>query len=73
MIESKEQDFDVFDEIMAVLKCCPDLEKLHLYDEKVTFLPSLEIRPERRKIYSDSQEISMTKKEFDIFYLLAAN
>lgn len=73
MIEFKEQDFALFDEIMAVLKCYPDLEKLHLYDEKVTILPGLEIRPERRKIYSNSQEISMTKKEFGIFYLLAVN
>ena len=73
MIEFKEQDFTVFDEIMAVLKRYPDLEKLYLDDEKVTVLPGLEIRPERRKIYSKSHEISMTKKEFDIFYLLAVN
>lgn len=73
MIEFKEQDSAVFDEIMAVLKCYPDLEKLHLDDEKVTFLPGLKIRLERRKIYSNSHEITMTKKEFDIFYLLAVN
>ena len=41
MIEFKEQDFAVFDEIMAVLKCYPDLEKLHVDDEKVNFLPGL--------------------------------
>lgn len=73
MIEFKEQDFIVFDEIMAVLKRYPDFEKLYLDGEKVTVLPGLEIRPERRKIYSNSHEISMTKKEFDIFYLLAVN
>lgn len=72
-MEFKEQDFAVFDEIMAVLKCYPDIEKLHLDDEKVTILSGMEIRPERRKIYSNSHEISMTKKEFDIFYLLAVN
>ena len=72
-MEFKEQDFAVFDEIMAVLKCYPDIEKLHLDDEKVTILSGLEICPERRKIYSNSHEISMTKKEFDIFYLLAVN
>lgn len=73
VIEFKEQDSVVFDEIMAVMKRYPNLEKLHLEDEKATFLPGLEICPERRKIYSNSHEISMTKKEFDIFYLLALN
>ena len=72
-MEFKEQDFAVFDEIMAVLKCYSDIEKLHLDDKKVTILSDLEIRPERRKIYINSHEISMTKKEFDIFYLLAVN
>ena len=36
-------------------------------------IPGLEIHPACRKIYSNSHEISMTKKEFDIFYLLAVN
>lgn len=62
MIEFKEKDFAVFDEIMAVLKWYPDWEKLHLDDEKIIFLPGMEIRPERRRIYSNSHEISMTKK-----------
>lgn len=62
-----------FNEVMAVLKRYQDFEKEYLSDEIVLSLPGLEIRPERRKIYSDSQEISMTKKEFDIFYLLAVN
>ncbi len=42
-------------------------------EKYILSLPGLKIRPERRKIYSNSHEISMTKTEFDIFYLLAVN
>jgi two-component system alkaline phosphatase synthesis response regulator PhoP len=51
----------------------PDFCRYTLKDEVILSLPGLEIRPERRKIYRNPHEISMTKKEFDIFYPFAVN
>ena len=73
VIEFQGEDSKAFDEVMMVLKGFFVLEKINLYNETVIDLPGLKICPERRKIYSNSQKISMTKKEFDIFYLLAVN
>lgn len=36
-------------------------------------LPGLDIYPDRRKVYRNSNEISLTTKEFEIFYLLVVN
>ena len=73
LIEFQEEDSKAFDKVMMVLKGFSVLEKINLYNETVIDLPGLKICPNRRIIYNGSQEISMTKKEFDIFYLLAVN
>ncbi len=73
IMEFADNESSAFDDIMNMLKKYPDFRKYTLKDEAILSLPGLEIRPERRKIYSNSQEINMTKKEFDIFYLLAVN
>ena len=72
-MEFSDYESAVFTDIMSMLRKYPDFRRYTLKDEAVLSLPGLEIRPERRKIYSNSYEISMTKKEFDIFYLLAVN
>ena len=72
-MEFADNESAVFDDMMNVLQKYPDFCKYTLKDEVIVSLPGLEIRPERRKIYSNSHEISMTKKGFDIFYLLAVN
>ena len=73
LIEFQEEDSKAFDKVMMVLKGFSVLETINLYNETVIDLPGLKICPNRRIIYNGSQEISMTKKEFDIFYLLAVN
>ncbi len=73
IMEFADHESAVFTEIMNMLQKYPNFCKYTLKDEVILSLPGLEIRPERRKIYSNSHEISMTKKEFDIFYLLAVN
>lgn len=73
IMEFADNESAVFDDMMNVLQKYPGFRKYTLKDEVILSLPGLEIRPERRKIYSNSHEISMTKKEFDIFYLLAVN
>lgn len=72
-MEFTDNESAAFADIMNLLQKYPDFYKYTLKDEVILSLPGLEIRPERRKIYSNSHEISMTKKEFDIFYLLAVN
>ena len=73
IMEFTDKKSMIFDNMMNMLQKYPDFHKYTLKDEVILSLPGLEIRPERRKIYSNSHEISMTKKEFDIFYLLAVN
>lgn len=73
IMEFTDKESMIFDNMMNMLQKYPDFHKYTLKDEVILSLPGLEIRPERRKIYSNSHEISMTKKEFDIFYLLVVN
>lgn len=72
-MEFTDNESAAFSDIMNMLQKYQDFRRYTLKDEVILSLPGLEIRPERRKIYSNSHEISMTKKEFDIFYLLAVN
>lgn len=73
MIEFDETDLNVFDEVIAVLERHRTFEKIQLSDMIVKALPGLEIHPSQRKVYCDSQEIFLTKKEYDILYLLVTN
>lgn len=73
IMEFADNESAAFADIMNVLQKYPDFRRYTLKDEVILSLPGLEIRPERRKIYGNSYEISMTKKEFVIFYLLAVN
>lgn len=72
-MEFEDNESAVFNDIMNMLERYPDFQKYKLKDESILSLPGLEIRTERRKIYSESKEISLTTKEFDIFCLLAVN
>ena len=51
----------------------PDFECRQLNDDSVQLIPGLEIYSNRRKIYRDREEISLTMKEYDLFYLLVVN
>lgn len=73
VIEFDEQDSPVFDEVMDVLRRHPDFECQQLNDDSVLSIPGLEIYPNRRKIYRGREEISLTVKEYDLFYLLVVN
>ena len=73
VLELKDQDSPIFDKIMEVVKCCPDIEHIRIKDEPMLSLPGLEIYPGRRKIYRDRREINLTAKEFEILKLLLQN
>ena len=73
MIEFGEQDSPAFDEVMDVLKRHPDFDYQQLNEDSVLSVPGLEIYPSRRKIYRGRKEISLTVKEYDLFYLLVVN
>ena len=73
VLEFKDCDSAIFDEIMEVVNCHPDIEYLRVKDEQVLSLPGLEIYPGRRKIYRDRREINLTAKEYDLLCLLVAN
>ena len=58
---------------MSVLKRHPNFESLSLNDETAISIPGLEIYPDRRKIFSNHQELDLTTTEYDLLCLLVAN
>lgn len=72
-MDLQEQDFEAFEEILAILRCHPEIEKYELTGEPMLSLPGLEIYPSKRKVYRDRQEIRLTAKEYEILLLLVAN
>lgn len=73
IFEFNEQNTHMFDEIMGIIKKYSDAEYLRIKDELILSLPGLDIYPDRRKVYRNSNEINLTTKEFEIFYLLVVN
>ncbi len=73
ILEFNEQNTHMFDEIMGIIKKYSDAEYLQTKDELILSLPELDIYFDRRKFYHNSNEINLTTKEFEIFYLLAVN
>lgn len=58
---------------MEVVGRHPDFKKYKLHTEPVLQLAGLEIYLDRRKIYRDRREISLTAKEYDILCFLVTN
>lgn len=73
MLEFTDSEINIFNEMMEVVKRHPDFKRYEVRMETALQLPGLEIYPDRRKIYRDRREISLTVKEFDILCFLAAN
>lgn len=73
MLEFNDNEIDIFNEMMEVVKKHPDFKKYEVRMESALCLPGLEIYPDRRKIYRDRREINLAAKEFDILCFLAAN
>lgn len=73
IFEFNEENTHMFDEIMGIIKNYSDAEYLQIKDELILSLPGLDIYPDRRKVYRNSNEINLTTKEFEIFYLLVVN
>ena len=72
-MEFRDNEMKIFNELMEVVKKYPDFNSYDVKLESALQLPGLEIYPDRRKIYRNQREVSLTAKEFDILSLLAAN
>ena len=59
--------------MMDVLKRHLDFDYQQLNEDSVLSMLGLEIYPTRRKIYRSRKEISLTVKEYGLFYLLVVN
>lgn len=74
VIEFNESDLEVFDKVMEVLQQdSKTFEMLQVKKENTISLPGLTIYLNQRKIYHDRQEIPLTRKEYNLLCLLAAN
>lgn len=58
---------------MSIVRSVDLAQYLQIKDELILSLPGLDIYPDRRKVYRNSNEINLTTKEFEIFYLLVVN
>ena len=58
---------------MEVFRKYPDFQKYKADYVPVISFPDLEIFPDQRKVYCGKQEVSLTTKEFNLLYYLAAN
>jgi len=73
LIEFAEHDESVFKEIISVLEQYSGFELLRISDESVLSVPTLDIHLKQRKVFSESKEIGLTKKEYDLLCLLVVN
>ena len=73
VLEFNDNEINIFNEMMEVVKKHPDFKRYEVRMESALCLPGLEIYPDRRKIFRDRREISLTAKEFYILTFLAAN
>lgn len=64
---------NIFNEIIEVVGKYPNFESYELRAEPALKISGLEIYPDRRKIYRDRREISLTVKEYDLLYFLVMN
>lgn len=73
ILEISDNECNIFDEMMGIIKKYPDIKSYELKMESALRLPGLEIYPDRRKVYCDRREVRLTAKEFDIICFLVAN
>ena len=77
VIEFDEQDTSVYDEMMRALKRHPAFDRLRVSSNPMSDagleLPGFAIYPDRRKVFRDYREVSLTTKEYDLLCLLVAN
>lgn len=73
ILEFDDSEINIFNEMMEVVKKYPKFKRYDIQKESALRLPGLEIYPDRRKIYRDRREVSLTVKEFDILCFLASN
>ena len=73
IIELKENETRLFDEIMELFHKYPDFQKYEVdYTSTISF-PDLKILPDQRKVYCGKREVFLTTKEFNLLCYLAAN
>lgn len=72
-MEFNDNELNIFNEMMEVVKKHSDFKRYDVEMESALCFLGLEIYPDRRKIYRDRLEISLTAKEFDILCYLVAN
>ncbi len=73
ILEFREQNSTVFDDILQFLQQHSDFEKLDVKYQPILSLSGLKIDLSSRKVTCNSQEVKLTVKEYDLLCLLTAN
>lgn len=73
MLEFSEWESITIDKIKEALMYHFNIENTQINDDMVLSSPGLEIYPDRRKVYCNCQEISLTTKEYNLLCLLVEN
>ena len=70
IIEFKDDNNNLFDEMLQVLKNYLNIDYIQLSSETKLTLCGLELFPERKTAYCNSEQLSLTVKEFDVLWVL---
>ncbi len=70
IIEFKDSNDNMFDEIIQVLKNHLNIDFIRLNGESKLTLCGLELFPERKTAYYNNEQLSLTTKEFDVLWVL---
>ena len=72
-MELADKENKAFEDFLSLLQLHPELKTWEIDPEPTISLPSLQIYPDRRKIYHGQQEIELNTKEFALLCLLVTN
>ena len=72
-MELAEQEFKVFEDLLAFLQSNPEIEKCEPEKELIISLSDFEIHLSKRKVFRNQQGIWLTKTEYEIMRCLIHN
>lgn len=72
-MELEENDVKAFEDFLSFLQNHPEIRQYKPAGEPMVSFTNFEIYPSKRKVFSNLQEVSLTKTEYEILLYLIHN
>ena len=72
-MELEENDVKAFEDFLSFLQKHPEIRQYKTAGEPMVSFTNFEIYPSKRKVFSNLQEVSLTKTEYEILLYLIHN